>query len=288
MSNKLFVLALIILLSGCNKSYFESVLPTARQPSSTNLIHDITPTDIPSAVIIPKLNPTFTNTIEKIEKENPLIYLVSHSGDGPSGDDVCLRWKDQYSLAIYDNGKAIKYYDGIGLFESSLDSREITSLLNWIQGTGYFTDTGNGDLLENDPIYDMTPPKIFNGGPFIEMKIKDKIVQIYYQFLEYVKYPIKQTYNILDNYQLLNKKPFVPKKIALFVYEKDAYVIPPSVKPIIWPNDLHPLFGDEYFYNYEGNDLQTILSLFGKYYPTIKPVIYNNEEYQVVVCPRLE
>jgi hypothetical protein len=267
----------------------ESVSTTTIQETNTTSIQNIPPTATPSEVLIPTISQTYTNTIEEIEMEKPLIYLINHSGDGPSGDDVCLRWKDKYYLAIYDNGRAIKYYSGIGLFESHLETREIASLLNWIQNTGYFENTGNGDLSENDPIYKMPPVKNFNGGPFIEIKVKEKIVRIYNIFLEYLIYPIKQTYNILNNYQLLNKNPFIPKKIALFVFDKEysPYVINPNIEPIIWPKHLHQLYGD-YYYNYEGNDLKEILSLFGEYYPIIKPVIYNDKEYHVLVCPRLD
>jgi hypothetical protein len=235
-------------------------------------------------------NEIATNTKENGEKEIPLIYLISHSGDGPSGDDVCLIWNDQYSLAIYEDGRVIKYYNDIGLFKSNLESKEIVFLLKLIQNTGYYDVAEQGNSIENDPTYINPPIKNFNGGPSIEMKVKDKKVMIYFQLIEYLIDPVKQTYNILKDFQLIDKVPFTPKTISLFGSKKEEsnFTFEKTVQPLIWPSTLHPLTDWGYFYNYRGNELAEILSLFGEYYPTIKPIIYNNQEYYVTVCPRLE
>ncbi|HLO17472.1 MAG TPA: hypothetical protein VK206_21745 [Anaerolineales bacterium] len=224
--------------------------------------------------------------------ENSILISYEHDGnDSIDRFTGCLIGLNTLSFVLYDNGRVV-LFDGSQFMESTIPQSEVEKLLANIESTGFFSVKGNGDEFVSPP-----PTPSFVGDSQQIITVKKKTFAITTGQYQYLAEPIKDTIEIVSQYQPQRLAPYVPDKLYLWVYPiQDTaltnYNPTPTPPTLEWAYESIPLdtlvfepYGVEK--TISGKYLQFFMQEV-KTVPVYRMVKQNGQHYLVMACPAFQ
>jgi hypothetical protein len=175
--------------------------------------------------------------------------------------------------------------------ESTISQTEVQQLLAGIESTGFFLVKGNGDEFVSPP-----PTPNFVGDSQQIIMVKDKTFAITTGQYKYAAESIKDTIEIVRQYKPQGLAPYVPDKLALWVYPIEDTAVTnynptPTPPTLEWASESIPLDTLVFESVAEKTISDQYLQFFMqqvKAVPAYRMVKQNGQYYLVMACPRFE